>query len=146
MILNDIKRKTKDAYTMECVYRSANHGDTACFSDKCFYWNDLDTHVVKTNESFRETVIMYPESQDKISYYRIHNGKLQYITIDKFKETEEIKVIEKQQEFFKTLKDRTKIDTSNIFFDKEEQLFYTRQKREDRIGYCMKVAKELNLI
>lgn len=146
MTLSDIKRKTDDAHNMDCIYIANKNNYRHCVSDKCFYWNDLDTHVVKTNVMFRETMVVYPTSQDKVSIYEISNGVLQYTTYDKFNDTKEVKAIEDQQKFFETLKLRTKVETSNIYFDEEEQLFYTKQERKDRIGYCMKVAKELDLL
>jgi hypothetical protein len=147
MTLADIKRETKDAWKMECVYRSANqHGDINCLSDRCFYWNDLDTHVVKTNMVFHSTIIKYIEDPYKIGAYEIKNGVLQFTVANELTKEREVKVVEKQQQFFKELIARNEGSYDNIYFDEEEQLFYTRQKREERIGYCMKVAKELNLI
>lgn len=145
MKLAHIKRKTADAWNMECIY-IAKDTYRHCVSDKCFYWNDLDTHVVKTNMVFHSTIIKYIEDRHKIGAYEIRNGVLQFTVANEFTKEREVKVVEKQQQFFKELIARNESDYSDIYFDEEEQLFYTRQRRDQRVGYCMKVAKELELL
>lgn len=148
MKLADIKRKTSDAYNMDCIYIANKNNYRHCVSSKCFYWNDLDTHVVKANIVFSDTITTYIQDPNKLGAYEISEGRLQYTIVNKLMQTREVKVVEEyKQDFFKELVKRCKTDYSkDVFFDEEEQLFYKRQDIDERVGYCMKVAKELELL
>lgn len=144
MTLEDIKRKTSEACNTNCIYISQYRH---CVGDTCFYWNDFDTRIVKTNTTFTRTTIRYPDSQDKIGVYEINDGILQFTIYDKDNRTKEVKAIVKAQEFFKEIISKYEPKTfDNITYNEQEQLFYTENERKDRVGYCMKVAKELGFI